>query len=70
MSATLSEDQSRVMTLSLVVAVVLLVAKVAAAAITGSSAIYSDAAESVTHVLAVGAAAGAQAVGRHPPLRP
>ncbi len=41
------------MNLSLGVAVVLLVAKVTAAIITGSSAIYSDAAESVVHVLVV-----------------
>ncbi|HEY1120141.1 MAG TPA: cation diffusion facilitator family transporter [Haloferula sp.] len=66
MSATLSEDQSRVMTLSLVVAVVLLVAKVAAAAITGSSAIYSDAAESVTHVLAVAFASWALRLAHKP----
>lgn len=66
MSATLSEDQSRVMTLSLVVAVVLLAAKVAAAAITGSSAIYSDAAESVTHVLAVAFAAWALRLAHKP----
>jgi cation diffusion facilitator family transporter len=58
-SAGLSEDQSKVMSLSLAVAVVLLVVKVAAAVITGSSAIYSDAAESVTHVLAVAFAAWA-----------
>lgn len=48
-----SGDESRVMNVSLGVAVVLLITKVAAAAMTGSSAIYSDAAESVTHVLAV-----------------
>ena len=47
------------MNLSLGVAVVLLVAKVVAAGLTGSSAIYSDAAESVTHVLAVAFAAWA-----------
>jgi len=46
-------EQKRMMTLSLVVAVVLLGAKVTAAAITGSSAIYADAAESVVHLLAV-----------------
>jgi cation diffusion facilitator family transporter len=39
---------------SLGVAVLLLGAKVTAAVVTGSSAIYSDAAESVVHVLAVG----------------
>jgi cation diffusion facilitator family transporter len=62
----LTEDQSRVMTLSLVVAVVLLVVKVAAAAVTGSSAIYSDAAESVTHVLAVAFAAWALRLAHKP----
>ena len=41
------------MNFSLAAAVVLLGAKVTAAAITGSSAIYSDAAESVVHFLAV-----------------
>jgi cation diffusion facilitator family transporter len=66
-STKLSEDQSRVMTLSLVVAVMLLVVKVAAAAVTGSSAIYSDAAESVTHVLAVAFAAWALRLAHKPP---
>jgi cation diffusion facilitator family transporter len=47
------EEQKRVMNFSLAVAVVLLGAKVTAAAMTGSSAIYSDAAESVVHFLAV-----------------
>ena len=47
------EDQKRVMNLSLWVAVLLLGTKVTAAALTGSSAIYSDAAESVVHLLAV-----------------
>jgi cation diffusion facilitator family transporter len=47
------EEQKRVMNLSLAVAVLLLGAKVTAAAVTGSSAIYSDAAESVVHLLAV-----------------
>jgi len=46
-------QQQRVMNLSLAVAAVLLGAKVTAAAITGSSAVYSDAAESVVHLLAV-----------------
>lgn len=41
------------MNFSLAVALVLLGAKVTAAAVTGSSAIYSDAAESVVHFLAV-----------------
>jgi len=44
---------------SLGVAVVLLILKITAAAVTGSSAVYSDAAESVTHVLAVAFAAWA-----------
>lgn len=47
------DDQKRVMNISLVVAVVLLGAKVTAAVLTGSSAVYSDAAESVVHLLAV-----------------
>lgn len=47
------EDEKRVMNLSLATALLLLGAKVTAAAMTGSSAIYSDAAESVVHFLAV-----------------
>lgn len=47
------DDQKRMMNLSLAAAVVLLGAKVTAAVLTGSSAIYSDAAESVVHFLAV-----------------
>jgi cation diffusion facilitator family transporter len=47
------EDQKRVMNFSLATAIVLLGAKVTAAVVTGSSAIYSDAAESVVHFLAV-----------------
>jgi cation diffusion facilitator family transporter len=47
------EKQKRLMSVSLGVALVLLAAKVTAAALTGSSAIYSDAAESVVHLLAV-----------------
>ncbi len=54
------------MNLSLVIAIVLLIAKIFAAAITGSSAIYSDAAESVTHVLAVGFAAWALRLAHKP----
>ncbi len=46
-------SQKRMMNISLAVAVVLLTAKVVAAALTGSSAIYSDAAESIVHVLVV-----------------
>lgn len=46
-------EQKKVMNLSLVAAIVLLGAKVTAAVVTGSSAIYSDAAESVVHFLAV-----------------
>ncbi|MGD7654437.1 MAG: cation diffusion facilitator family transporter [Verrucomicrobiales bacterium] len=51
---------------SLAMALVLLVAKVTAAVITGSSAIYSDAAESVGHFLAVGFAAWALRFSRKP----
>lgn len=47
------------MNLSLAAAVILLAAKVTAAIVTGSSAIYSDAAESVVHLLAVSFAAWA-----------
>ena len=47
------EEQKRMMYFSLVTAGVLLAAKVTAAVVTGSSAIYSDAAESVVHFLAV-----------------
>ena len=65
-SAKLSDDQIRVMNLSLVIAVVLLFTKIFAAAITGSSAIYSDAAESVTHVLAVAFAAWALRLAHKP----
>ncbi len=62
----LSDDQAKVMNLSLVVAVVLLATKITAAAMTGSSAIYSDAAESVTHVLAVAFAAWALRLAHKP----
>ena len=47
------EEQKRVMNLSLVASLVLLGVKVSGAVMTGSSAIYSDAAESVVHFLAV-----------------
>ncbi len=47
------EEQKRMMYFSLAVAILLLGAKVTAAVKTGSSAIYSDAAESVVHFLAV-----------------
>lgn len=53
------EEQKKVMNLSLAAAVLLLAAKVTAAIVTGSSAIYSDAAESVVHLLAVAFAAWA-----------
>ncbi|MFM2241433.1 MAG: hypothetical protein RLZ97_288 [Verrucomicrobiota bacterium] len=66
MSKTLSDDQSRAMNWSLGVAVVLLLAKVVGAVITGSSAVYSDAAESVTHVLAVAFAAWALRLSHKP----
>lgn len=54
------------MNLSLGAAVVLLGAKVTAAVITGSSAVYSDAAESVVHLLAVGFAAWALRLAHKP----
>ena len=60
------DEQKRVMNLSLAVAVVLLGAKVTAAVVTGSSAIYSDAAESVVHVLAVCFAAWALRLAHKP----
>jgi cation diffusion facilitator family transporter len=47
------DEQKRMMNLSLVASLLLLGAKVTAAVVTGSSAIYSDAAESVVHFLAV-----------------
>jgi cation diffusion facilitator family transporter len=50
---TTYEEQKRMMYFSLAAAFVLLGAKVTAAVVTGSSAIYSDAAESVVHFLAV-----------------
>ena len=51
---------------SLLVACVLLAAKVSAAALTGSSAVYSDAAESVVHLLAVAFAAWALRLAHKP----
>lgn len=54
------------MNVSLGVAVLLLGAKVTAAAITGSSAIYSDAAESVVHLLAVAFAVWALRLAHKP----
>lgn len=60
------EEQKRVMNLSLGVAIILLGAKVTAAVITGSSAIYSDAAESVVHFLAVCFAAWALRLAHKP----
>ena len=53
------DEQKRVMNLSLVAALVLLGVKVTGAVMTGSSAIYSDAAESVVHFLAVAFACSA-----------
>lgn len=47
------EKQRRLLNVSLAVAVLLLAAKTTAAAMTGSAAIYSDAAESVVHLFAV-----------------
>lgn len=60
------EEQKRVMNFSLAAALVLLGAKVTAAAVTGSSAIYSDAAESVVHFLAVCFAAWALRLAHKP----
>ena len=60
------EEEKRVMNLSLVAAVLLLIAKVTAAVATGSSAIYSDAAESVVHFLAVVFAAWALRLSHKP----
>ena len=59
-------DQKRMMNLSLAAAVVLLGAKVTAAVVTKSSAVYSDAAESVVHLLAVGFAAWALRLAHKP----
>ena len=60
------EEQKRVMNFSLAAALVLLGAKVTAAVVTGSSAIYSDAAESVVHFLAVCFAAWALRLAHKP----
>lgn len=60
------DDQKRIMNLSLGAAVVLLLIKVTAAVVTGSSAIYSDAAESVVHLLAVAFAAWALRLAHKP----
>lgn len=60
------DEQKKVMNWSLGVAVVLLITKVVAAGITGSSAVYSDAAESVVHVLAVAFAAWALRLAHKP----
>ena len=60
------DDQKRVMNFSLATAVVLLGAKITAAAMTGSSAVYSDAAESVVHLLAVGFATWALRLAHKP----
>lgn len=60
------EDQKRAMNLSLGVAIVLLAAKVTAAVVTESSAVYSDAAESVVHLLAVAFAAWALRLAHKP----
>jgi cation diffusion facilitator family transporter len=60
------EEQKRVMNLSLAAAVVLLAAKLSAASLTGSSAVYSDAAESVVHLLAVAFATWALRLAHKP----
>ena len=59
-------QEKAVMNLSLVVAVVLLGAKTYASVVTGSSAIYSDAAESVVHVFAVAFASWALRLSHKP----
>ena len=56
----------RAMNISFVVSVALLAVKIAAAAITGSSAIYSDAAESVVNVLAAAFASYTLRLSRKP----
>lgn len=63
---TRSDPQRQVMNLSLVVAIFLLALKVFAAVSTYSSAIYSDAAESVVHVFAVAFASWALRLARKP----
>ncbi len=60
------DEQKRVMNLSLAAAIVLLAAKVTAAVVTGSSAIYSDAVESVVHFLAVAFAVWALRLAHKP----
>jgi len=60
------DEQKKVMNASLAVAVVLLAVKVTASIVTGSSAIYSDAAESVVHMLAVAFAAWALRLSHKP----
>lgn len=60
------DEQKRMMNLSLAAAVLLLAAKVVAAVITQSSAVYSDAAESVVHLFAVGFAAWALRLSNKP----
>ena len=59
-------DQKQMMNFSLAAAVLLLGAKVTAAVVTQSSAVYSDAAESVVHLLAVGFAAWALRLAHKP----
>ena len=59
-------EQKRVMNLSLAVAAVLLGGKAFASVVTGSSAIYSDAAESVVHLFAVAFAAWALRLSHKP----
>jgi cation diffusion facilitator family transporter len=60
------DEQRRLMNLSLAAAIVLLAAKVTAAVVTGSAAIYSDAAESVVHFLAVAFAVWALRLAHKP----
>ena len=60
------DPQRQVMNLSLVVAIFLLAVKVFASVSTNSSAIYSDAVESVVHVFAVAFASWALRLARKP----
>lgn len=60
------EEQKRMMNLSLGAALLLLLLKVTAAVVTGSSAVYSDAAESVVHLLAVAFATWALRLAHKP----
>lgn len=68
-SQAASQDRRWAMRLSLAIGVLMLAGKVTAYVITGSSAILSDAAESVIHVLAVAFAAFALSLSERPASR-